>query len=137
MKEPIRKICLDGVTFNWRVTHRHKPLTSTQGEPICRTELLVFRQGTSNAALRIAFSAGSAGGPGYIAQHGVLMLSSNQLVFNLHKPRTVEIFTRRALDLGWSEDSPLLIEDGFSFVADIPVSSQMLIAEPRGAAGHG
>jgi len=65
--------------------------------------------------------------------HGMVSswLTQASFFINLHKPKTVEVLTRRALELGWSAQSPMLIEDGFSFVLALPSVSQQLIDENR------
>lgn len=89
--------------------------------------LAVFHAGTSNAPLRIIFTEGAIGRPGYIPRDGVVMFYASALVINLHKPKTVEILARRALALGWSTEDAMQIDDGFAFVQSLPTETLRLI----------
>lgn len=94
---------------------------------------MAFRRGTSRAPLRILFTAGPGGGPEYIQEQGVVRVSASAIVINLHRPKTAAALIRRASELGWPADAPLLVEDGFAFAAALPAFTRDQIAEPRSA----
>ena len=72
-----------------------------------------------------------SGGTEYIQEHGLLRISASAIVINLHRPNTAATLIRRASEPGWSADAPLLVEDGFAFVAALPAFTQNQIAEHR------
>jgi hypothetical protein len=129
VKKQLRQLSIDGVKLKWRVTHRRKPTSDSLEGAVCVDQLVVFRQATSRSPFRIVFTEGAEGGPEYVSRGGVVTLYSNKLLLNLHKPKTVEILTRRALELGWSERAAMQIDDGFSFVRALPIGAQHLIDE--------
>ena len=116
VSEEIRRITVDGIRYGWRVTHRHRPTKQGSTQRICVTRFMAFREGTSRAPLRISFVEGSTGGPGYIQEHGVVLVHGSSIVLNLHLPGTAAALIRRAVDRGWSSDRPFDVGDGFEFL---------------------
>jgi len=48
---------------------------------------------------------------------GWIIVEELGLSFNLHRPRTAAALIRRALELGWSSDAPMIVEDESTNVA--------------------
>lgn len=129
MIRKVRSMVLDGVTYGWRVSHGHVVDESAlnqraSGKRACVESLLAFREGTKNAPLRIRFVAGAMGGPEPIERSGQIMIYATREVVRLHLPRTAALLIRRALELGWSKDGPMVIDDGFAFLAELDAASR-------------
>jgi len=124
-KEQIRTINIDGIRYRWRNTHRHEFIT-TRGKWGCVDHFVAFREGTSGVAFRIRFTCGYAScPPGHIG----LIIVPPRLWINLHLPRCAAALIRRALELGWSSDAPMTVQDGDTFIANLPKSVLMHLAE--------
>ena len=115
-KEQVRTIKIDGLRYGWRNTHRHDSITT--GRQICVDHFLAFREGTSEAALRIRFTGAIVGGWG--GHIGLIKVPALGLFINLHQPRIASALIRRALELGWSSEAPMAVDDGDTFIANLP-----------------
>ena len=103
--EKTRSITIDGQSFGWRVTHRHRESPSNLGERTCVNQFMAYRRSSSGAALRTIFAHGDGGGPDSF-DHGVVRVTACSLTINLHRPGTAATLIRRALELGWSQNAP-------------------------------
>ena len=117
-KERVRTLEIDGIRYGWRTTHRDEFITPDK--KICVDHFLAFREGTSGTELRIRFTGGVVGGwGGYTGRIDVPALG---LSINLHRPGVAAALIRRALELGWSPDAPMTVEDGAALIANLPTS---------------
>lgn len=108
----LRTINIDGIRYGWR---------SGGFAGLC-----AFREGTSNKALRIHFP-NAYSGIGH--RDGWVIVQELGLSFNLHRPRTAAALIRRALELGWSSNAPMIVEDGYAFISKLPTPVLGDIAE--------
>ena len=53
---------------------------------------------------------------------GLIAVPALGLLINLHRPRSAAALIRPALELGWSPDAPMTVEDGDTFIANVPKS---------------
>lgn len=127
--EEIRALLIDGTRYHWRVPHRHSLESALQDAQLCVDHFLAFREGISGAALRIHFASGSLGNSGF--HHGSIVIPSLELVINLHRPRSATALIRSALELGWSSDAPMTVDDGYGFISNLPRVVLTEIAEPK------
>lgn len=116
LQERLRTIDIDGIRYCWRNTHLDEFITPDK--QICVDHFLAFREGTSGAALRIRFTGGAVGGWG--GHVGLIVVPALGLSINLHQPRIAAALIRRALELGWSLDAPMTVENGDTFIANLP-----------------
>jgi hypothetical protein len=130
VKKQVRRLNLDGIEYGWRVTGGYR-VSSFASEPrIYVDQFMAFQAGSTGAELRIWFTEGIQGGPGYIPHAGVVMIYAQKAVINLNKPQTAAMLIRQALIRDWSRQDPLWISNGFDFVLDMPENTLSLILNP-------
>ena len=127
----MRKLTIGGVTYLWRLQHRHRADENAPEGRRCQEVLTVYREGRKTAPLRVMFTAGEDRGAGYPEAGVVTIYGPPPESFNLNGPGTVSAIIAQALETGWdpAEDRrPHEVEDGFEVLLAI---RERVEAEPR------
>ncbi|MFF1922938.1 hypothetical protein ACFVW8_20510 [Streptomyces sp. NPDC058221] len=125
-----RRLVVDGVTFLWRVSHRH----ARGGVPpgLCQ-ETLAVRPLIGRGRLEIAFrqGPGRAVPDGFFLHFGEVGMAEGGYL-NLNEPGTVRALLDEALSHGWCADAPTVhVMDGWELFDAVSVRRNGVAPGPQ------